>query len=356
MGHGWSGRLGTTHTIHPNYLMNCPRLAELPPPPPGRVGWPWTEGTPSLPATAQAGRPWPSISIVTPSFNQGAYLEETIRSILLQGYPNLEYIIVDGGSTDESVAIIKKYEPWLTLWVSEPDQGQPQAINKGLARCTGEIFQWINSDDYLLAGSLGKVAEALEDADAVAGVVINFDETGIRETLVPGELDAVKLIFAESSTRWHQPGLWLRRQGVIACGGIDDSYHYSLDWDLTIRYLGRFNRVNRLPDVLVHFRLHPESKTVSNWERFMQERYRILHKLSETSSQSLTRTACCQQIRRLDWRDFVNTTREDRQRSRLLRVLWLGAAACRDPRTRLTRFTLGTIRRVLFPATATEDK
>jgi glycosyltransferase involved in cell wall biosynthesis len=336
--------------------MRCPKLGELPPPPPGRTGWPWTEETPPLPATTPAGSPWPSISLVTPSYNQAAYLEETIRSILLQGYPNLEYIIVDGGSTDESVAIIKKYAHWLTRWVSEPDRGQPHAINKGLAGCTGEIFQWINSDDYLLGGSLGKIAMALDDADAVAGAVLNFDETGFRECLVPGQLDAVKLIYGDPSTRWHQPGLWLRRKGVIACDGIDDSYHYSFDWDLTIRYLGKYLRVNRLPDVLVHFRLHSQSKTVSNWERFMEERYRILHKLGKTSSQSLIRTACCQQIRRLDWRDFVNTIREDRQQSRLLRLLRLGAAACRDPRTRLTRFTLGALRRVLFPVAATQEK
>lgn len=336
--------------------MHCPKLGELPPPPPGRTGWPWTEETPPLPATKPTGGPWPSISIVTPSFNQGIYLEETIRSVLLQGYPNLEYIIVDGGSTDESVAIIKKYAHWLTHWVSEPDRGQPHAINKGLARCTGEIFQWINSDDYLLAGALLRIASTLDDADAVAGVVLNFDELGFREYLVPGQLDAVKLIFGDPSTKWHQPGLWLRRQGVIACGGIDDSYHYSFDWDLTIRYLGMYPHVKHLTDVLVHFRLHPQSKTVSTWDRFMEERYHILHKLSESSSQPLIRTACHQQIRRLDWRDFVNAIREDRKQSRLLRLLRLGTAACRDPRTRLTRFTFGALRRVLFPVAATEDK
>lgn len=96
------------------------------------------------------GKPWPKISIVTPSFNQGQYIEETIRSILLQGYPNLEYIVIDGGSTDGAVDVIRKYEKWLTYWVSEPDKGQADAINKGLERCTGEIFNWINSDDILL--------------------------------------------------------------------------------------------------------------------------------------------------------------------------------------------------------------
>ena len=139
-------------------LMRCPRLAELPPPPEGKTGWPWTVETPRLPPARPDDSPWPSISIVTPSFNQGTYLEETIRSILLQGYPNLEYIIIDGGSTDESAAIIKKYERWLTYWVSEPDQGQPQAINKGFARVSGEIGGYLNSDDFYLSNALSAAA------------------------------------------------------------------------------------------------------------------------------------------------------------------------------------------------------
>jgi glycosyltransferase involved in cell wall biosynthesis len=332
--------------------MQCPRLNELPPSPAGCTGWPWTEEAPRLPATGPGGKPWPLISIVTPSFNQGAYLEETIRSVLLQGYPNLEHILIDGGSTDDSVAIIKKYERWLTYWISERDGGQPQAINKGLSRCTGEIFNWINSDDYLLAGALHNIATAFPGADAVAGTVLNFHENGTQECAVPGDLDAERLIHCHPSTRWHQPGLWLRREGVIACGGIDESYHYSFDWDLAIRYLSLFPRVNRIPDIVVHFRLHPQSKTCTAWERFVKERYDILQKLSETSSVPSVRTACRHRIRDLDWWDEVARVCDDQERPRLLRALQLGAAACRDPRTRLTRFTAGAIRQVLFHTVA----
>ena len=109
-----------------------------------KKGWPFD--IESLPDQNQSDISWPKISIVTPSFNQGQYIEQTIRSVLLQNYPNLEYIIFDGGSTDETVSIIKKYEPWLTYWVSEPDRGQSHAINKGLKKCTGNYFNWINSD------------------------------------------------------------------------------------------------------------------------------------------------------------------------------------------------------------------
>src|SRR5690242_14163903 len=123
--------------------MRCPTLAKLPPPPPAKTGWPWTIDTSPLAPTRPDGSPWPRISIVTPSYNQGQFIEETIRSVLLQGYPDLEYFIIDGGSTDQSVEIIKQYEPWLTYWVSEKDSGQPHAISKGLAISSGDIFQFM---------------------------------------------------------------------------------------------------------------------------------------------------------------------------------------------------------------------
>ena len=100
---------------------------------------------------------WPKISVVTPSYNQGQFIEQTIRSVLLQGYPNLEFIIIDGGSDDNTLEIIRKYENWLTYWVSEPDRGQSHAINKGIRRATGEILLWLNSDDLVLPDAFNTV-------------------------------------------------------------------------------------------------------------------------------------------------------------------------------------------------------
>jgi glycosyltransferase involved in cell wall biosynthesis len=146
--------------------MRCPKLTELPPPPPGKTGWPWTEESPQLPDTMPDGRPWPKISIVTPSLNQGQFIEETIRSVLLQGYPNLEYIIMDGESTDCSIDIIRKYEKWLGYWSAEKDRGQADALNKGFSKSTGSICVYLNSDDLFLPQAFSIAAlHAMKDVN-----------------------------------------------------------------------------------------------------------------------------------------------------------------------------------------------
>ena len=133
----------------------------LPPPPPGKSGWPWTEESDTLPPFQPDGKPWPKISIVTPSYNQGRFIEETIRSVILQNYPNLEYIIIDGGSSDNTVNILRKYESLITYWKSEQDSGQSNAINKGFRRSTGEYVNWICSDDLLCKNALAGLSTLL---------------------------------------------------------------------------------------------------------------------------------------------------------------------------------------------------
>ncbi|HVA98160.1 MAG TPA: glycosyltransferase family 2 protein, partial [Bacteroidia bacterium] len=136
--------------------MRTSLLKILPAVAPEKTGWPWLEETSVCEFNFDIN--YPKITIITPSFNQGDFIEETIRSVLLQNYPNLEYFIMDGGSTDESVDIIKKYEPFITYFESKKDNGQSHAINKGLAKTTGDIVTWLNSDDYYNAGTLFEIA------------------------------------------------------------------------------------------------------------------------------------------------------------------------------------------------------
>jgi len=154
-------------------------LHDLPKPPAGKTGWPWTEASPQSSEKIPEGSEHLRISIVTPNYNFGHFLEETIRSVLLQGYPNLEYIIIDGGSTDNSVEIIKKYEPWLAYWVSEKDEGITHAINKGMEVASGNWINWLNSDDFLLPGALWRLKEIIEkvpQAQWVSGGRLDVDE------------------------------------------------------------------------------------------------------------------------------------------------------------------------------------
>jgi glycosyltransferase involved in cell wall biosynthesis len=251
--------------------MHCPTLDELPPAPPDKAGWPWTERSPKLPENAPDGQPWPRVSIVTPSYNQGQFIEETIRSVVLQGYPNLEYFVIDGGSTDDSVAIIRKYESWLTYWVSEPDRGQSHAINKGFERATGEVFAWINSDDVYLPGAFAAVASAYRMAPGrtVAGSVMMLRELGgdgEREDIVSQmDLrleDVVSLKFWEPGTAFYQPGHFFPASVWMKIGGLDASLQYVMDYDLLCRIL-QHTSVTHLSDVIAGFRVHQASKSVA---------------------------------------------------------------------------------------------
>lgn len=254
------------------------RLKQFPPPPPGKASWPWTKESPQLPAKMPDGKPWPKISIVTPSYNQRQFLEETIRSVLLQGYPNLEYIIIDGGSTDNSVEIIKKYEKWLTYWVSEKDSGQSQAINKGFEKATGDILGWLNSDDLLEPDALLRVSNAVCTHKEipvhwiVGGMVFFDNQPGqnirVKEPCFPDTLEnwLVRSWFAP------QPSTFWSRKAWLAVGPLREDLHYSFDREYWLRL--RFAGYNPMiiPQILSKFRYHDKSKsTLSNYS-FMRER------------------------------------------------------------------------------------
>ena len=250
--------------------MRCPTINQLPPPPPGKTGWPWTEQTPQLPETMpilsrtieSKGSPWPKVSIVTPSYNQGQFIEETIRSVLLQGYPNLEYIVIDGGSTDGSIDTIRKYEPWLAYWVSEKDQGQSHAINKGFRSSQGDILAWLNSDD-LLEPLAAYLAVAYLTAHTDAGMVYG-DRTIVDSA---GKTIGYRRVpkFVSWQLRYcsgvNQETAFWRRNLFFTTGELDSSLHYSMDYDLWWRFT-RLTAIHHLPTLMGRFRAHEISKSV----------------------------------------------------------------------------------------------
>jgi glycosyltransferase involved in cell wall biosynthesis len=207
---------------------------------------------------------WPRISVVTPSYNQGQYLEATIRSVLLQGYPNLEYIIIDGGSIDNSIEVIRKYEPWLAYWCSERDDGQADAINKGFSRATGEIYSWLNSDDIYEPGALRRVALTLmnhPDVELVYGNGWQIDADGLRTSRCHwvGPLDPA------TQLNWNQilqPAAFWRSDIWKRAGPLDLAYYWGLDWEWFIRATA-VGRSCFIPHDLAAWRITPEIKSVS---------------------------------------------------------------------------------------------
>lgn len=264
---------------------------DLPPPLANKSGWPWTEESEKIPETMPDGRPWPWISIVTPSYNQGQFIEETIRSVLLQGYPNAEYIVIDGGSTDNSVEIIQKYEPWLTQWVSEPDEGQSHAINKGLEHCTGSIFNWINSDDQLAPGALAEVARIWSRTNphliAGGGVTVDANSHSMIKDWEPRPPKQPIDFVLDNRISLSQPSTFLSLQLFRQMGGLRQELHYVLDWELYLRctlHLRTQFRTVTTSSKLSLAQDHPNAKTQRAWQSFSMEWIRVLKEYRKSFS------------------------------------------------------------------------
>lgn len=236
-----------------------------------RTGWPWTIESKLLPKTQNDGSRWPKVTIVTPSYNQGEFLEETIRSVLLQNYPNLEYIVIDGGSTDESVSIIKKYEDWITYWVSEPDKGQSDAINKGFDRATGEYGNWINSDDLLAKDSLYNSARFLSDAESPTlfiGQCIMTDKNRRKERVSSCTIRSFENL-VDIKNYWRngdsiaQQNVFFDLSSFRDVGSLNVDNHYSMDYELWGNLLSNGSKVLSLNFPVGIFRLYDGQK-ISN--------------------------------------------------------------------------------------------
>src|SRR5262245_56487760 len=219
--------------------MHCPALEKLPTPPRGKVGWPWTEESSRLFEKRPDAGSWPRITIVTPSFNQGRFIEETIRSVLLQGYPDLEYFIFDGGSKDGTVEIIKKYSPWITFWSSGADNGQSAAINRGLRMGSGFYATWINSDDTLCKNALTHHFERNRVARGVVyvGDCIHIDENSKARFTHRGRVESLEDLVRIDRV-WRrggsidQPAVLFPLELAVCSGGLNEKNHNSMDYEL----------------------------------------------------------------------------------------------------------------------------
>jgi glycosyltransferase involved in cell wall biosynthesis len=238
--------------------MRCPSLAELPPPPPGRSGWPWTEEWPPDAETL------PRITVITPSFRQAQFIEQTIRSVLLSGYPDLEYFVLDGGSTDGTREIIEKYSPWLAGWRCEKDAGQSAAINEGWTKATGDVLSWINSDDWYHPGALVAAGRRFAADPAVmwvSGAVDDVDVEGVFHKRHPAAATPLACALGRKDYGYFQPGMFWRRALVEKVGSLDVKLNCAFDQDFWLRSLLAGYVLTPLPEPVACFRVHGASKT-----------------------------------------------------------------------------------------------
>ena len=227
------------------------------------------------------GREWPKISVVTPNYNYGCYLEETIRSVLLQSYPNLEYVVMDGGSNDGSLAIIRKYERWLT-WESKPDNGPSGAINKGLRLATGEILAFLNSDDYYQPGTLAQIAckiNAARNRYVVMGDTNQVNAQGKLLRLWQVRTPSLNsLLFQYRLCRIrgiivmpNQPSVFWHRHVQEKLGYFREDLKYGFDYEYWLRMLAKGFKFHNVHEVYSNYRFHQQSLSGQGWKAFYPE-------------------------------------------------------------------------------------
>lgn len=258
--------------------MRCPSLKELPPTPKSKTGWPWDLDSVSAYEEMRNGGKWPRISIVCTSYNHEEFLEETIRSVLLQGYPNLEFIIIDDGSVDNSINIIKDYNKWISYWETGPNQGQVRIINRGFKLASGQILAFISSDDYYLPNAFFKVADEFIQhnyIDLLYGKCWYIDKIGIIIEEHFGNISSINEMlnvwdFWWSNKLFVQPEVFFTKRICDKIGLFREDLDIIFDYEYWLRILKSGGIFGRLDEDLACFRISQTQKSM-NKERASEE-------------------------------------------------------------------------------------
>ncbi len=278
------------------------------------------------------------VSIVTPSYNQAAYLEQTIRSVLNQDVRELEYVVVDGGSDDGSIGIIRRYEDRLAWWVSEKDSGQAEAINKGMRRARGEIVAWLNSDDTYLPGAIEAAVQAF--VSHPQAVMVYGDMRAVDERGAPINVLRYRQLSLEDLLCFQiigQPAVFMRRSAFEAAGGLDLSYQFMLDHQLWIK-LAQQGPIVHVDELWAQARYHPHAKNRAQATGFAREALRLLDWAEAEPSLASTLQRVSRQAKAAAQRVNARYLLDDGQSSAALRA-W-GRAFILHPPTALRRMNL----------------
>jgi glycosyltransferase involved in cell wall biosynthesis len=301
---------------------------------------------------------WPRISIIIPSYNQGQYIEQTLQSVMEQNYPNLELIVMDACSTDGTGAILDRYRERISILEIKKDRGQSHAINKGMARMTGEVWAYLNSDDLLLPGSLARIGELFRDPniDWVGAISSIFDDHGDTGQVVPQAPRNLREIVLP----WHRSVqhvfpcsnvCFMRRAVYERIGAFDESYHYSMDMEYYTRAVFNDFTLHRLPEVLGRWRWHPESKTVRDGQayRFLEEELRIASLYAVRLPPDDCRSVRREIAEQSKWFAVRRALHENPQGTRHDRLRRLFQDARKNPALFLFRPWLGAVKKQLRP-------
>jgi Glycosyltransferases involved in cell wall biogenesis len=273
-------------------MLSTLNVRTLPIAPQGKQGWPWTPVAED--SVVESAIDCPRLSILMPSYNQGSFIEQAIRSVLCQNYPNTELIVVDGGSTDNTVAIIKQYEPWIAYWVSEPDNGMSEALNKAYPRATGDLIGWQNTDDYYGPGSFwacARAAMAAPDNDIYHGRTWFVDADGkVSEELISGEFNLYERAKSFPLIGLPNQSDFIRRTTLGTERFVDESYECGMDTELLTRLILSGCKAKYVDGIIGYYRIHANAKTFAEGGKSAAEACRLCF-------ETLQRTDVSQRLR-----------------------------------------------------------